>query len=69
MVQHSEELLQLLLIQRSCSFNAFINPEMLPQDVAKVIQMTAIDMGTPGKDERYGAGKLTPLRRQIHLSL
>lgn len=35
-----------------------INPEMLPQDVAKVIQMTAIDMGTPGKDERYGAGKI-----------
>lgn len=35
-----------------------INPEMLPQDIAKVIQMTAIDMGTPGKDERYGAGKI-----------
>lgn len=35
-----------------------INPELLPQDIAKIIQMTAIDMGTPGKDERYGAGKI-----------
>ncbi|HCN37879.1 MAG TPA: hypothetical protein DIS94_09225 [Bacteroidetes bacterium] len=35
-----------------------INPEMLPQDIAKVIQMTSIDMGTPGKDGRYGAGKV-----------
>lgn len=35
-----------------------INPEMLPRDIAKVIQMTAIDMGDPGKDYRYGAGKI-----------
>ncbi|HRE41087.1 MAG TPA: S8 family serine peptidase [Ignavibacteria bacterium] len=35
-----------------------INPEMLPSDIAKVIQMTSIDMGTPGKDGRYGAGKV-----------
>jgi len=35
-----------------------INPELLPQDIAKIIQMTSIDMGTPGKDERYGAGKI-----------
>lgn len=35
-----------------------INPELLPQDIAKILQMTAIDMGAPGKDERYGAGKI-----------
>lgn len=35
-----------------------INPEMLPADVAKVIQMTAVEMGDPGKDYRYGAGKI-----------
>lgn len=35
-----------------------INPEMLPRDVAKVLQMTAIEKGDPGKDYRYGAGKV-----------
>lgn len=35
-----------------------INPEMLPRDVAKVLQMTAIEKGDPGKDYRYGTGKV-----------
>lgn len=38
-----------------------VNPEMLPQDVAKVIQLTAIDKGPTGKDNRYGAGRIDAL--------
>lgn len=38
-----------------------INPEMLPQDVAKVIQLTAVEKGDPGKDNRYGAGRIDAL--------
>ena len=38
-----------------------VNPEMLPQDVAKVIQLTAIEKGAPGKDTRYGAGRIDAL--------
>ncbi|HLT23987.1 MAG TPA: S8 family serine peptidase, partial [Ignavibacteria bacterium] len=38
-----------------------INPEMLPQDVAKVIMLTAVEKGDPGKDNRYGAGRIDAL--------
>ena len=38
-----------------------INPEMLPQDIAKVIQLTAVEKGDPGKDNRYGAGRIDAL--------
>jgi subtilisin family serine protease len=35
-----------------------INPEMLPSDVAKVLMLTAVEKGDPGKDNRYGTGRI-----------
>lgn len=35
-----------------------INPELLPADVDQILQLTAIDKGAPGKDPRYGAGRI-----------
>ncbi len=38
-----------------------INPEMLPGDVDRVLELTAIEKGDPGKDYRYGAGRIDAL--------
>jgi subtilisin family serine protease len=38
-----------------------INPEMLPRDVDRVLELTAIEKGDPGKDYRYGAGRIDAL--------
>lgn len=38
-----------------------INPEMLPRDVDRVMELTAIEKGDPGKDYRYGAGRIDAL--------
>lgn len=35
-----------------------INPEMLPRDISKVLELTSIEKGTPGKDPRYGTGRI-----------
>lgn len=35
-----------------------INPEMLPQDIDKVLELTAVEKGAPGKDPRYGSGRI-----------
>ncbi len=35
-----------------------INPEMLPQDIDKVLELTSIEKGAPGKDPRYGSGRI-----------
>lgn len=35
-----------------------INPEMLPRDISKVIELTSIEKGDPGKDYRYGTGRI-----------
>lgn len=35
-----------------------VNPEMLPQDVDKVMELTSIEKGAPGKDPRYGTGRI-----------
>ena len=35
-----------------------INPEMLPRDVSKVLELTAVEKGDPGKDYRYGSGRI-----------
>jgi subtilisin family serine protease len=37
------------------------NPEMLPRDVDRVLELTAIEKGDPGKDYRYGAGRIDAL--------
>jgi len=34
------------------------NPFLTPEQMAMVLQTTAVDLGTPGKDNVYGAGKL-----------
>jgi hypothetical protein len=38
-----------------------INPEMLPQDLDRVLELTSIEKGDPGKDYRYGAGRIDAL--------
>lgn len=38
-----------------------INPEMLPGDIDRVLELTAIEKGDPGKDFRYGAGRIDAL--------
>ena len=38
-----------------------INPEMLPADLDRVLELTSIEKGAPGKDERYGAGRIDAL--------
>jgi hypothetical protein len=38
-----------------------INPEMLPADISKVIELTSVEKGEPGKDPRYGAGRIDAL--------
>lgn len=35
-----------------------INPEMLPRDISKVLELTAVEKGDPGKDYRYGSGRI-----------
>ena len=35
-----------------------INPELLPVDIDKILQLTSIEKGAPGKDPRYGAGRI-----------
>ncbi|RPI17619.1 MAG: T9SS C-terminal target domain-containing protein [Ignavibacteriae bacterium] len=37
------------------------NPEMLPRDVDRVLELTAIEKGDPGKDYRYGTGRIDAL--------
>lgn len=38
-----------------------INPEMLPSDIDRVLELTSIEKGDPGKDYRYGAGRIDAL--------
>lgn len=42
-----------------------INPEMLPADLDRVIELTAIEKGDPGKDYRYGSGRIDALAATI----
>ena len=35
-----------------------INPALTPADVSMIIQTTAVEKGAPGKDPRYGAGRI-----------
>lgn len=35
-----------------------VNPELLPVDIDKILQLTSIEKGAPGKDPRYGAGRI-----------
>lgn len=37
------------------------NPEMLPRDVDRVLELTSIEKGAAGKDPRYGAGRIDAL--------
>lgn len=34
------------------------NPDLTPEDVSRILQTTAIEKGAPGKDPRYGAGRV-----------
>jgi hypothetical protein len=35
-----------------------INPALTPADVSMIMQTTAVEKGAPGKDPRYGAGRI-----------
>jgi subtilisin family serine protease len=35
-----------------------VNPNLTPADVAMILQTTAVEKGAPGKDPRYGAGRI-----------
>jgi len=35
-----------------------INPGLTPSDVSRIIQTTSVEKGAPGKDNRYGAGRI-----------
>jgi subtilisin family serine protease len=35
-----------------------INPNLTPADVSMILQTTAVEKGVPGKDPRYGAGRI-----------
>jgi len=35
-----------------------INPNLTPADVSMILQTTAVEKGDPGKDPRYGAGRI-----------
>lgn len=37
------------------------NPDLTPAQVSMVMQTTAVEKGTPGKDNRYGAGRVDAL--------
>lgn len=37
------------------------NPEMLPRDVDRVLELTAVEKGAAGKDTLYGAGRIDAL--------
>jgi len=34
------------------------NPDLEPADLARILQLTAVEKGAPGKDPRYGAGRI-----------
>ncbi len=35
-----------------------VNPDLTPEDVSRIIQTTSVEKGAPGKDIRYGAGRI-----------
>jgi hypothetical protein len=35
-----------------------VNPDLTPADVSMILQTTAVEKGDPGKDNRYGAGRI-----------
>lgn len=38
------------------------NPDLEPADVSRILQTTAVEKGAPGKDPRYGAGRIDALQ-------
>jgi subtilisin family serine protease len=38
-----------------------VNNQITPADVSRIMQMTSIEKGNPGKDNRYGAGRVDAL--------
>jgi subtilisin family serine protease len=35
-----------------------VNPNLTPSDISMILQTTAVEKGAPGKDARYGAGRI-----------
>jgi hypothetical protein len=39
-----------------------VNPSLTPADVSRILQLTSIEKGSPGKDIEYGAGRIDAYR-------
>lgn len=50
-----------LMLQRNSSLN--------PADVKRILEQSAIDLGTPGKDEDYGSGRISAYAAAANASL
>jgi subtilisin family serine protease len=42
----------------ACALILSINPELLPGEVDQILELTSVEKGAPGKDPRYGAGRI-----------
>ncbi|CAN5635721.1 hypothetical protein BH10BAC5_BH10BAC5_01060 [soil metagenome] len=38
-----------------------LNPDLLPADIDKILELTSVEKGPPGKDNRYGTGRIDAL--------
>jgi subtilisin family serine protease len=45
----------------ACALILSINPELLPGEVDQILELTSVEKGAPGKDPRYGAGRIDVL--------
>ncbi len=42
----------------ACALLLSVNPNLTPSEVSMILQTTAVEKGDPGKDNRYGAGRI-----------
>jgi len=35
-----------------------VNPNLTPADISRILQLSSVDKGEPGHDDRYGAGRI-----------
>lgn len=42
----------------TCALLLSVNPNLTPSEVSMILQTTAVEKGDPGKDNRYGAGRI-----------
>ena len=42
----------------TCALLLSVNPNLTPSEVSMILQTTSVEKGDPGKDNRYGAGRI-----------